>query len=400
MNPYDESLVYGTNAKVRALYADANRQPDAQYPVWIARTVYDYCAGMSWAASEAKHLDELRAALGIPIPVPPVEDTWPRLGLSYYTSATDPRLDIPGFAARLRDAGADYTRVWLIDAWAVSASGGTGCYDGWLPWRRASDGRFDLWDINPTYFDRLRFYVEQLNAVGVLPQLCGWELYTWSDRKAGMLWVPDARQGPFRKNRQGVYYADDSAFDRIGQPSGEDAFLGHFYRRVVQTLGGTTYAIELANEMPQKELHIRLRDAWRAAGYVGSISVNRNEDTPGQYSNMKIGTNYSRIAYHGKRDLGYLDEDFADEPVYRTFRAFYDSTSYESHRIVLSSDGCRKSTDVNDAYDYDALGAVFRDGLARGFSVEHQSRMKLRGFTENRIDLHDLEVDWLQSLGG
>jgi hypothetical protein len=71
MQPYNEDLVFQTNEKVKALYAEANREVDEQYPVWIARTVYDYCAGMSWASSEAKHLRECREALGLPVPLPP-----------------------------------------------------------------------------------------------------------------------------------------------------------------------------------------------------------------------------------------------------------------------------------------------------------------------------------------
>lgn len=63
--PYREDLVYETNDKIRATYAEANQPVDAQSPIWIARTQYDACAGMSWAASEAKHLAELRQALGL-----------------------------------------------------------------------------------------------------------------------------------------------------------------------------------------------------------------------------------------------------------------------------------------------------------------------------------------------
>jgi hypothetical protein len=333
-------------------------------------------------------------------PAPAVTDTWPRLGLSYYTSLTDPRVDPSAFAARLQDAGATHTRVWLLDAWAGGPHG-TGQYLGYVPWEEGGDGRYDLWRVNPAYMDRLRAYVEAMNAHGILPELSGLELYTWSDRKQGMLWVPDAARGPFRKNRQGVYYADDSAFDRIAQPSGEDAFLGHFYSQVVATLAGLAYAVELANEMPQKELHARLRHLWRAAGYRGSLGVNRNEDTPGQYANMKIGKSdgYDRISFHGRREIAYLDEVYPDEPLYPTFRAFY-ASGPDATRIILSSDGCRKSTDVNDAYDYDALTVVAQDALARGCGYEHQSCMKLRGFTEGRIDLDDLEVDWLRSLKG
>ena len=138
-----------------------------------------------------------------PTPPPsPVTDTWPRKGLSYYTSLTDPRVAPRDFFDRLRDAGADYTRVWLFDAWAIP--GGTGCYDGWLPWERTSDGRYDLWTASRPYHDRLRAYVEAAADRGVLVQLDGLELYTWSDRKQGMLWVPDAERWAFRRNIQGA----------------------------------------------------------------------------------------------------------------------------------------------------------------------------------------------------
>ncbi len=336
----------------------------------------------------------------VPDVMPPV-DLWPRLGASYYTSLTDPRVNVGDFATRLADLGVDLTRVWLLDAWAVSAAGGPGCYDGSVPWVRGADGRYDLWSVDPHYLSRLRQYVEAMTAHGILVQLSGLELYTWSSRKAGLLWVPDAARGPLRLNRQGVCYRDDDAFDRIARPAGEDAFLEHFYSTVVATLAGLPYTVELGNEMPEKPLHARLAAAWRSAGYTGSISVNRQEDTPGQFANMKIGQvgGYDRLALHGKRELGYLDEDFPDEPRYRTFRAFYASAP-DVGRIVLSSDGCRTSTNVADAYDYVALAEVARDILRRGGSYEHQLAMKLRGFTDGRIDLADLRYDapFLRSL--
>ena len=66
MAPYDEMAVFSTNEKIAATYAEAGVPINAQYPIWIARTQYDACAGMTWAASEAKHLAELRDALGLP----------------------------------------------------------------------------------------------------------------------------------------------------------------------------------------------------------------------------------------------------------------------------------------------------------------------------------------------
>jgi len=324
------------------------------------------------------------------VPVDAVTMGWPRHAASYYTSLTDPRIDPAEFAARLRDLGCDGTRVWLIDAWAVGQ--GTGCYEGYHPWTRGSKGVWDLDVVSQPYLDRLRAYVEAMNAHGILPLLSGWELYSWSDRKQGMLWVPDASTGPFRTNRQGLVYGDDAAFEVIAT-GGVHRFLEQFYRRVVETLNGLSYEVELANEMPEKALHYRLRDAWRAAGYTGNLTVNRNEDTPGQHDNMRIGQDFEGISFHGQRDIGYLDEVYADEPTYQTFRAFYDTGSYDSWRLALSSDGCRKSTNVEDAYDYPALEAVFVDALARGFGYEHQLALKLRGFTHGYVTLDDLQYD-------
>jgi hypothetical protein len=110
---------------------------------------------------------------------------------------------------------------------------------------------------------------------------------------------------------------------------------------------------------------------------------------------MRIGDQFERIAYHGKATLAYLDEVYEREPVYKTFRSFYDSGP-QFNRILLSSDGCRKSLNVNDAYDYDALKEVFTDIRRRGGSFEHQSRMKLD--SQQKLDPAYLEVEWLKSL--
>lgn len=386
---------------IEAIYREAGHPMNAHATIHALRTMHDYHAGMSLGAAVGKHSDALRRDLGLSAPstpaptYPPPTDTWPRLGASYYTSLTDPRVDVAEFALRLADLGCTLTRVWLLDAWAIGASAGTSCYDGLLAWERQSDGRFDLWRVNPFYLERLRAYVEVMNVAGILPELSGLDLYTWSDRKQGLLWVPHTTWQPFHHNRQGLRYAGDDAFARIGQPTAEDAFLRQFYRQVVETLAGLVYTVELGNEMPEKPLHERLREAWRLAGYTGTISVNRHEDTPGQYANMRIGQpgGYDRISFHGKRDLPYLDEAFPREPTYRTFRAFYDSRTAQPARVVLSSDGCRKSTNVDDAYDYAALGAVARDARAWGCGYEHQLALKLRGFTHGTIDLNDITFD-------
>ena len=217
---------------------------------------------------------------------------------------TDPRWR--SRSLRAYGPGCNFTRVWLIDAWAVGVNG-IGQYEGFVPWEHEA-GIFDLERVSGAYLDRLYFYVQVMNARGITPQLSGLELYSWSDRKQGMLWVPDANLGPFRRNRQGLRYADDSAFTNIAT-GGMHQFLEQFYASVVEMLEGLRFTVD--GDKCRKSLH-RLRDAWRRAGYVGPISVNRQDDTR-DYVN-EIGQEFEDIAYHG-RTWAYLDEDFPREPV-------------------------------------------------------------------------------------
>jgi hypothetical protein len=72
MQAYSEDAVKAFGEVVRQQYREANREPDDEYPVWTSRTVYDYCAGMTWASSCEKHLWELRVKLGLPVGPQPV----------------------------------------------------------------------------------------------------------------------------------------------------------------------------------------------------------------------------------------------------------------------------------------------------------------------------------------
>jgi len=156
--------------------------------------------------------------------------------------------------------------------------------------------------------------------------------------------------------------------------------------------------------MPEKEMHHRIAAALIShfsSDWFPDLTVNRNDDTPGQYKNMQIGGDrYDRIAYHGKDSLAYLDEVFPNEPDFQTFREFYNSGTCEPSRIIMSSDGCRINNTI-DCYDWNTLGEVFCDHLDRGFGTEHQSCVKMRPFVEGRLDLRaDFEGDWLRSLRG
>lgn len=72
---YNEQEVVAFEQDVVAAYRAAGRQPDLTNVVWAARMTFDATAGgLGYAASRAKHLAELNAALGatpVPTPIPP-----------------------------------------------------------------------------------------------------------------------------------------------------------------------------------------------------------------------------------------------------------------------------------------------------------------------------------------
>jgi len=332
-------------------------------------------------------------------PEPPAV-TWPRRGVSHYLALGEPTLDPFAFADKLASLNANFTRIWLCDAWGIRGDGETGTYDGFCPVERAEDGRWDLFKWSGAYFDRLRTMAVALNSRGIVPQFTFLELYTWAARKSGMMWVPDQHVGPWRDNVNSVRWGDPDDPTFFSLP---DDWQKEFMRRVVETLDGTAWVAELANEMPEKAMHERMADHLRSVGYHGEITVNRNEDTPGQYANMKIGPHgrYERIAFHGKGHISYLDEFYTREPVYKTFRDFYDSSACEPARVIWSGDGVGTNNCeiVPNVYDKDAIRAVVRDAARRGQTIEMQERLwKLGRFCQNRFDLNDCDEDFMREL--
>jgi hypothetical protein len=321
---------------------------------------------------------------------PPSGDltTWPRRGASLYALLTDSAWDYEGFADILADCGLTLTRVFLLTAeWKEQRN------DIVWPFQQLEDGRWDLFAWNPAYFNRLADVVAAMNARGVLVQLTVMELYGWSDRKQGS-GMPDAEQGPWRRNVNGIRWATDRTFVEL-----PDAWLNAFIDRVVATVKGMGVVWEIGNEMPEKPMHHRIRDRIRQTWPDAQTSVNRNEDVPGQYKNMKIGTEFDRLAIHGMRTLAHLDRKSGtrgDE----SFRRLIDQV--DPARLIFSSDGCRQSgpagMDPATAYDWPALLEVARYVTARGCSYEHQSAAKLERIRSGRADLGAVEVDFLKQL--
>ena len=347
----------------------------------------------------------------LPIPVPPPEPAASRVegfGIAYYTALQDPACNLAEWANRTRDGGSQHTRQWLMCAWANgwlegdTAPGGIpgSLFQGYMPWRLLANGRYDLDATNPYYLERLDQLLTEFHRTGQHVCLSIWELYSWSARKANLLWVPNRDLQPQRNNIQGVEWGwpDDDTWlvTLLGADNEPANVTERLMTDVLATIGGRwpEVTLELGNEFPEKGAHRRLRDLLRRLGWQGRIQVNRNEDTPSQYDNMGIGQAYDSLSIHGRTTLDYLDEDFGPEQhKHRTFRAFYESGDVTLDSLVLSSDGSRKTTAVEDAYDYLRLVEVAQDALDRGYAYEHQSCIKLGRFSRGRLDLSDLQYD-------
>jgi len=305
--------------------------------------------------------------------------TWPRHGMSIAGILVSSAANIRETVKRFADCGVQTTRVNLLSAlWPQTDT---------LPFTRLSDGRWDLTQWNPRYFDRLADIGYQMNAAAIQVQWTNYELYSCSDRKPG----PQQNGTPWRNNVNGVYWpSDDSLFQYLPDAwSKED-----WFPQVTPYLGLDVNTLEIGNEFPEKSLHERVAACFPDGAL---IQVNRNEDTPGQYANMKIGTNYDVIAFHGNKlkQVSDLNRVYPREPTYTTFNEFFDHCRHDPNRIIFSSDGARVSTDPVNPYDWPRLRAFFREvEQIRKCSIEHQSRSKLSPFPNHE----HIEADWFASV--
>lgn len=330
-----------------------------------------------------------------PMPVPSGNLTsWPRRGATIAASLVDTRWDIERWATILGDrfGGRGLTQVNVLSAlWPEMAP-----YME-MPFVRESDGRWNLRKVNPKFYDRLPRYVETMNRHGVLVQLCFLELYSWSFRKGGLPFDQDATWA--RNNVNGVRWGGPSREeDDTTLLSLPDDFLTELVERVVGTVKGAGVAIVPFNEGPEKKIHESIAAIVKRVDPTMRVVTNRNDDTPGQYQNMRVGTSdIDMIAFHGWRDLGFLDEVFPDEPTDRprTFREFFAKSAQDGRmldvdvsRVICSSDGSRVSNDPVNTYDKPRLLEVFRFIADKGGSVEHQERAKMSAGA--RLDMVDL----------
>lgn len=337
------------------------------------------------------------------VSVPPASvdlSSWPRRGATIAQSLLDTRWNYATFADHLGCifSGRALTQVNVLSAlWPDMAP------HAQFPFRQRPDGKWDLEDLNPLFFDRLPRYVETMNARGVVVQLCFLELYSWSYRKQG---VPfDKNLSPFRHNVNGIYWGGDTRADddltlttKLPGP-----WLTWLIERVLEKVRGAGVAVVPFNEGPEKPVHFDIAATVKRVAPEVRVVVNRNEDTPGQYMNMDVGGRVDMIAFHGWDDLGFLRKDFPDEPSKRprNFQQFFDRQSRDGRalnidfaRVICSSDGSRSSDDPVNTYNWPELLKVFRFVTEKGGSIEHQSRAKMTPGA--RLDT--LELDFLTQM--
>lgn len=319
----------------------------------------------------------------IPKPVVPVINyaalkTYPRVGCSIAALVVRRDYPIEEVAQIYADCGVTFTTVNLL-----SAEWPTMVHKHVRPFLPAnSDGVYDLYAWNAEHFERLDECREAMNSRGIVVQWCFYELYGWSRRKSGS-GIPDRFLGPWKRNQNGVDWVGD------GSKAAEDFTLAKllpdvwsktYLSLVVPHLDLSHNLFLIGNEFPEKGLHERVRDFVRLAHPGAKVSVNRKEETPGQYANMKIGRDYDYLNFHGRRakapsDLTrYYPPEESSVP---TFEKLLKTPGVDPRRIIFSSDGARSSDDLIHTYDFDTLGAFFKLVKGYGCSIEHQSRAKM-----------------------
>ena len=87
--PPDEATLVGPSTdKVAATFREAGEAFNPQMGIHTARMMYDYCAGLSWPASDAWHPGR-RLCRGHPQPVPRHVQGWPVCGPAPHEQRVD-----------------------------------------------------------------------------------------------------------------------------------------------------------------------------------------------------------------------------------------------------------------------------------------------------------------------
>jgi len=313
-------------------------------------------------------------------------DVFPRRGCSIASSAIKNTYDYKLFAQKLSDCGMNYTGINIFSAQWPSMVG-----NAVWPFIQQSDGQWDIRTFNPAFLDRILDYVRVMHEKKIHVTLTLLELYGWSNRKKGPD-TPDANVGPFRNNINGIkwgglYNGDRKEDDETLTKLLPGPVVEMVLNQLVSPLSIPGISWKLGNEFPEKSLHEKMRNLIRAINPTANIIVNRNEDTAGQYFNMKIPTDYNMIEFHGWDDLGFLKKDWGGPDEWpNNFDQFFKKKNAKGQTIkinhsavICNSDGARANNDPINTYHYDNLFKVFELCVKKKMTIDHQSRVKISG---------------------
>lgn len=308
-------------------------------------------------------------------------DQYPRFGMTIAGLLTGVNHDIDETLKRFIDCGVNYSSINLINA---SRSG-----NGVFPFKQLSDGKWDLFDWDERYFERLIEIREKFNKAGIVIPWCFLELYSWSNRKPG----PQQIGTFWRNNVNGIYWPpDDSTLTKLLP----DKWCKEFIKKVCPLLDLNVNMFRIGNELPEKPLHYRVRDEVRKIIPNAQFDVNRQDDTPGQYMNMKIGKDFNFISFHGSKlkELSDLKRNDYEDGPFDSWQDFIDDKGHDRWRVTFSSDGARTGPgkdSPDNPYDWNKLGEFADHMVSLGYGFEHQSRAKMTQSPNH----HMIEVDWM-----
>lgn len=297
-----------------------------------------------------------------------------RLGLGYTQqhAAWNHELDRKGFIRQMAEWGVTFTDLWLMNSWAYHTP-------HQQPWVQRPDGLWDLEQFSEPWFEDLEWFIDECRANGIVTMITPMDRFVLSK-------VPDPMH-PVRRNVQGVRWGEPDEDTFLFAPP--DVYLVTLVFEIIRRMGDKLGPIRLANEFPEKPWHFTFAQIIRSFKPDADLVVNRQEDSPGQFLNMRVGEGLiDRYQFHWngggngpqslKHGLSALDAVWPRE----TEAGRPDTMNkllavVDPNRVIFCTDGARNGGPVERAYNYELIQPLLIEALQRGINVLHQSCIKM-----------------------
>jgi len=307
-----------------------------------------------------------------------------RLGIGYTQQHAyqNRELDRVGYLSQLNTWGVESTESWLMNSW--------GFEEHQQPWLRLPNGRYDLTRYSNAWLDELANFDRNFRRGGGRGHvLCLQDRY-WLGKDPTLNPLH-----PYRNNINGVYWSveDDYLYN------GVDWVLINLLSAIWVHLGYLPGPIKIANEFKEKPWHFAMAGALQANFLGIELICNRQEDSPGQFVNMEVGSKDEEIDIleihsggaggpegtalrHGASalDASWPEEVEAGRPdtIRKLVVNWLPEHGHRANSLHVSSDGGRlPNGDVTHAYDYPNLEEIAEFILGAGGSFMHQSCIKM-----------------------